>query len=336
MELIKKNAGFDSIGPDRLRELIQEVARIDPELSELSIEQMDTLSRVVLAEQLKAKLTIAIKSARINLQEEIKIFIISQRSGHTKQVYERAVNELVSYCNRQSLDLISLSPKQFDDFILWLKTDNTNQRAANSIRLIVAALSTFFTWMERRFDFIKNPVRGTKTRPKKPTREAEIPTDKEVNNFIDSQKGSLLGIAVKFCYESGARVGGLYALQVDPKTGYWFSFSKGKSIRSIDPIGSGLMADLQKIAGKSSESKFSPFKIFANDPDQLAHRLKNILRFYVKGSGLAWSFHDLRHLYAQRLLDDKFSVYEISKRLGHANISITDTYLRNQFGHEGK
>jgi site-specific recombinase XerD len=42
-----------------------------------------------------------------------------------------------------------------------------------------------------------------------------------------------------------------------------------------------------------------------------------------------YSCHDLRHAFAVRLYEATHDVYQVEKTLGHANVSVTETYLRS-------
>ena len=42
-----------------------------------------------------------------------------------------------------------------------------------------------------------------------------------------------------------------------------------------------------------------------------------------------YSVHDLRHAFAVRLYESTHDVYQVKQALGHANVAVTETYLRS-------
>ena len=72
----------------------------------------------------------------------------------------------------------NLTPRLADDFIRDLRA--MSGRDADSMRLVVSACSSFFTFLERRFDEIRNPFRGSRARPASTWTEAVIPTAAEL------------------------------------------------------------------------------------------------------------------------------------------------------------
>jgi hypothetical protein len=103
------------------------------------------------------------------------------QSKHTSIAYRAALGRLDVWAGRQKISPLEITPAQADDFIYSLR----GERSASSVRLDVAACSSFFTWLERRHEGIKNPFRGTRARPaKKAVRDTVIPSALEVETIV--------------------------------------------------------------------------------------------------------------------------------------------------------
>ncbi|MBW5390843.1 site-specific integrase, partial [Brachyspira hampsonii] len=105
-----------------------------------------------------------------------------------------------------------------------------------SIRALVSSCSSLFSFLERRYPFMKNPFRGTKTRPPvKNKKRLEVPTKKEIELIIKDIADPLIKVAIIFIMECGVRVGALPKLEIrNNPTGThsckYYSYSKGKEI----------------------------------------------------------------------------------------------------------
>ena len=117
------------------------------------------------------------KVANINYKDEKTIFIMTaSRTGseYTQSSYRKALKELERYTNKNNINILQLTPGQADDFIYSLTG------SPNSKNLIIAGISAFYSYLERRYSVIKNPIRGTKARPaKKPVKDIEVPSEIE-------------------------------------------------------------------------------------------------------------------------------------------------------------
>ena len=238
------------------------------------------------------------------------------QSVHTRIAYASALKRLDAWTCRQKISPLEMTPAKADDFIYSLK----GERASASIRLDVSAVSSFFTWLERRHDGIKNPFRGTKERPaKKTVRNIEIPSAEEVETII-SELPADLSAAVSVMANRGLRAGILSTLSI---TGNRFSgYSKGKDVSGALPV-----AVLEKI----KTAKLPLRRPFAGVlPNTLEKRIARAIgKLHKAGKVQAgYSAHDFRHFFAvTEYLKDR-DIHRVSKLLGHASILVTENYLK--------
>jgi integrase len=202
---------------------------------------------------------------------------------------------------------------QADDFIYSLTG------SPNSKRLTIAAISSFFSYLERRHSSIKNPMRGTKARPtSKAVKELEIPDEIEVMTILN-EIPELEKMAVYVMAYRGLRVGGLNKLKVWGN--HYKTVSKGKSIQGEFPI--EVICNIKT----SMLDRNTPFSSLTTNALKL-RIYRATMRLQKEGKiRSAYSAHDFRHFYAITEYQKDRDIYKLSKLLDHSNIMITETYL---------
>ena len=149
-----------------------------PELADLTPAQVDKIAQGVVVDELKAEMRRAIVAERVDWQAEREAFLSDAKSTHTREAYARALDHLGNWLELHNLPAANLTPRLADDFIRDLRA--MSGRDADSTRLVVSACTSFFTFLERRFDEIRNPFRGSRARPASTWTEAVIPTAAEL------------------------------------------------------------------------------------------------------------------------------------------------------------
>ena len=255
----------------------------------------------------------------INYESEKKTFLENAgrtQSRHTQTAYGYALGRLDEWAGRQKINVLELTPAQADDFVYSLK----GERSASSVRLDVSAASSFYTWLERRHEGVKNPFRGTRARPaKKIDVDIVIPSPGEIEIIINELPPDLAAAVAIMGYR-GLRVGILPGLSI---SGSKFSgFSKGKDVSGALPS-----AALEAVK-KANLPLRGPFA------GQLANTLakkiaRAIEKLYKDGKVQGrYSVHDFRHAYSINEYRKDRDLYRVSKLLGHASIQVTESYLR--------
>jgi integrase len=151
-----------------------------------------------------------------------------------------------------------LSARAADEFIRDLRAtrrDNGEAMDADSVRLVVAVCSTFYTFLERRFDEVRSPFRGTRARPIATWPIAQIPSEKEIHATLEVAD-PITRAALMIVIETGLRVGGLPGLIIN-KDGSWWTLTKGKRFYGLEPLTARTRKTI-KAASLDSRRPFSP------------------------------------------------------------------------------
>lgn len=241
------------------------------------------------------------------------------KSNHTKRQYKNGLNKLEEYCRINNKNILFIKAREADDFITEV---NSSELSNLSIRALVSSCSSFFSFLERRYPFIKNPFHGTKTRPPvKNKKRLEVPTKKEIELIIKDISDPLIKMAVIFIMECGVRVGALPKLEI--RNNKYYSYSKGKEIswKVTDKV----IKELKK----NNLAFNAPFK---NKSSEVIRNIfyRSSKRLYEQGKIKAsYSIHDIRHYFAVTLYKKTRDIELIRKALNHSNIAITGLYLRS-------
>jgi site-specific recombinase XerD len=273
-----------------------------------------------MTQKLTQELSAAATLAGIDYQSERETFLNnagSTGSKHTRRGYKTALARLEAYAERAHISPLELTPARADDFIYGLK----GEAAAATVRRDVAACSSFFTWLERRHEGIKNPFRGTKARPAlKAKKTLAIPNAAEVKKILAALP-AYEAAAVAVMAFRGLRIGGLPGMEI---IGDRFKTrSKGKAISGELP--GNVQAVLKT---HNAPDKRRPFDGITEAA--LARRIEyHIGKLQQAGKiKAAYSCHDFRHFYAVTEYRKDKDIKRVQGLLFHSGIQITDRYLR--------
>ena len=134
----------------RLAHRVSQLAGSMSELADLTQAQVDKIAQGVVVDELKAEMRRAIVAERVDWQAEREAFLTDAKSTHRREAYTRALDHLGKWLELHALPASSLTPRLADDFIRDLRA--MSGRDADSTRLVVSACSSFFSFLERRFD----------------------------------------------------------------------------------------------------------------------------------------------------------------------------------------
>ncbi|WP_297299599.1 site-specific integrase [uncultured Brachyspira sp.] len=241
------------------------------------------------------------------------------KSNHTKRQYKNGLNKLEEYCKMNNKNILFIKAREADDFITEV---NSSELSNLSVRALVSSCSSFFSFLERRYPFIKNPFRGTKTRPPvKNKKRLEVPTKKEIELIIKDISDPLIKVAIIFIMECGVRVGALPKLEI--RNNKYYSYSKGKEIswKVTDKV--------IKLLKQNNLSFNNPFK---NKSSEVIRNIfyRSSKRLYNQGKiKAAYSIHDIRHYFAVTLYKQTKDIELIRQALNHSSIAITGIYLKS-------
>jgi site-specific recombinase XerD len=311
---------IDSPPSGNVEELAAYIAHNAPTLSDLNQEQLELIARMVMTQRLTGELHERVNRAEIDYEAEKEVFLNNAgktNSPHTRIGYKAALDKLDIWASREGIAVLALTPITADNYIYALKADG---RATASVRRDVAAISSFFTFLERRHGSIKNPFRGTKARPiKKALKQTEIPTQEDVQAILSSVPPIEKAI-VSVLTGRGLRAGALPLMELWGVR--YKSHSKGKDIAGELPVA---VLDTIKAAGLDARRPFGDFTV-----NGIEQRIKNrIKKLYASGEIKArYSCQDFRHYFAVTEYRMNKDVHRLCKLLGHSSIAVTETYLR--------
>jgi len=275
----------------------------------------------------------------VDWQAEREAFLSDCRSTHTREAYARALEHLGAWLELHNLPAANLTPRLADDFIRDMRA--MSGKDADSVRLTVSACSSFFSFLERRFDEIRNPFRGSRARPPSTWTEAVIPSAAELK-ALQAEAEPALAAALAVAIETGLRVGGLPGLTVR-EDGTWHTVSKAHRLQAAEPLSAGTLRVIGA-AGIDPRRPFDP-ATFPRGPGRLEGATKGnpeeLLIAWLKTRlarlcgrlvqegkiSAVYSWHDLRHAFAERNAGK--GLVWLRDRLGHSSVSVTERYLRN-------
>lgn len=120
--------------------------------------------------------------------------------------------------------------------------------------------------------------------------------------------------------KAGLRVGAFNGLTI--KEGKYTTLSKGKEYKGK------FSAEILERIKEAGLNLYSPFK--GLNTDSLKNKIQyEVEKLYNQGKiNAPYSAHDFRHFYAVEEYTRDKDIYRICKLLHHANIQVTETYLK--------
>ena len=313
------------------QEMAMRIKQEAPTLASLNPEQLEQIARLVMTQRLTAELNTAVDLAGIDWKKERDNFLSDARSTHTRRAYEAALGRLEAWAGKEKINPLELGTGQADSFIRELRTET---RAAASVRRDIAAVSAFYTFLERYHSAVKNPIRGTRIRPPRENKkETVIPTPEEYQIIISSlppvEKAIIVTLSVR-----GLRAGALPTLEL--KAGKYHGKSKGKPLGENNTAGITLPREALaaiKAAGLDAKKPFAweTRQGTKNSANAIEGRINYYIeKLYQAGKVHApYSAHDFRHYFAITEYKKRKDIYRLSMLLNHANIAVTQTYLKS-------
>ena len=270
--------------------------------------------------------------AGMDWQRERETFLDYTKSPHTRRAYIAALNRLENWASRKDINPLELTTAGADNFIHDMKAEG---RAGNSTRRDVAAVSAFYSFLERNTDGkVRNPIRGTRQRPPKENKKDTVIPSKDDYEKILAELPPIERAIVITMASRGLRAGALPDLELKGKK--YHGKSKSKKLSENDTAGITLPSEALeaiKAAGLDVKKPFSweTRQGTGNSANAIEGRINyHIEKLYKAGKIAArYSCHDFRHLFAIREYEKNKDIFRLSKLLNHAGIQITQIYLKS-------
>jgi site-specific recombinase XerD len=306
-------------------EMALKIKKEAPTLADLNNEQLEMVAKLVMTQRLATELNTAVDIAGVDWQKEKEKFLKfkAAKSEHTVRGYRSAIARLDAWAAQCNINLLKLTPAEADDFINSLcseksrKTKEVNSPA--TVRVTVAAVSSFYTWLHRHHAPISNSFQGSKERPKeKAVRALAVPNKAELK-IILKELPLMEAAAVSIMSGLGLRAGALPTLE--KRGNRYKSISKGKEFY-VD-----FTSDIIKRINSAGLPLRAPFA------DKTANSIELAVAYHIKKlfqAGIiaaAYSCHDFRHFAAVREYEKDHDIKRVRDFLNHSSISITERYL---------
>lgn len=306
-----------------------------PELKDLTSAQLEEIAKLVLIQRYTNQMSKDVELSKYDYNELKHIFLKNAgrtNSVNTKLAYENALNHFENYLTERKIENpLDIDTAIADDFIYEVRNFG---KSASTVRQYVGAISSFFSFAERRSSGkIKNVFRGTKARPQPKTNRTgkfyNISVDEktittvlnDINTIMNNVENKEFKAIILIMLNCGLRVG---AFNSEFKiVGNKFScITKGKEF--IGTMPENCLKAIRNAGLKHSAT-------FENWNDA---KTKNMFKYYTKklfAEGLIqypYSCHDIRHLFSIRCYNSDHDIHKLSKLLGHSSISVTEKYLK--------
>ena len=276
------------------------------------------------SEQLEQIIQLVTPDNHVDWNKERQVFLEDCKSLYTRRAYDSALQRFESWANQEEINPLNMSAANADHFIRFLKREG---RAPSSIRIDIAAVSAFYTWLERYYKTIRNPIRGTRIRPPNETKKgAEIPDLNELKLILAAMPPVERAIIKTMAFR-GLRAGALPTLCKRGER--YIGKSKGKSLKEGPVEGITLPPDVIKTIENAGLNINQPFALMSVDAIKCRIWYR-ISKLYQAGEIRApYSCHDFRHFFAVQEYKKDKDILRVSRLLNHAGIEITQTYLQS-------
>jgi integrase len=245
-------------------------------------------------------------------------------SANTGKRYKVSLNAIEAHLERYHAD--EIGPMQLSDMIAARRIEGASNATINRdltavSRVLSAAISVGATE--------QNAAREYDRRTNRERRDPiELPTWAEVAAAIKKAPTPLWGQIMDFASKSGMRENEILTLEkkrVDvARKAVTLHRTKGRRLRVL-PLEGPLLGDAVPILEAAMER--GQELVFGRPKDTALKNFPSRYAAWRKKEGVAFRFHDLRHLFAVTYLQRGGNIYDLQRILGHGSIKTTELYL---------
>jgi integrase/recombinase XerD len=276
---------------------------------------------------------------------------------NTVAAYRNDLNQLIEFLQRREPPVSSwadVAAAELGAFVESLREMRITKRggeekavAPSTIARKVAALKSFFNYLMSKNVITSDPSLGLEA-PKVAKRTPKTMTSEEVERLLaapgtgNSPKTLRDRALLELLYATGVRVTELVSLRLDDvnladKTVRVKSEDNGRerSVPMSEKAAECLHVYIERGRSHFVKSAGNQAALFLNQRGQqlTRHGMWLIIKEYATRAGLDYEVtpHMLRHSFAAHMLqDNKATLSEVQRYLGHANISTTQIYVQPQ------
>jgi len=304
-------------------------------LNTLNEKELEYISKQLLVDRLKNELNLEIKRTQVDLDSLQDRWINGFKSSATRETYGKGLQIFFDWLELQQKDVFNINALDADDYVRYLNKQYTMD---NSIRERIAAVSSFFSFLERHDIINKNHFKGCRRppRPFETKNSEEIPEEEDLNTIIKAlyeelnaegrgsagkrrQARTLIAV-ISVIQHQGIRCGALPSFTID-KNGRYTAESKGREVRGT------INEETRNILDTLSFDVAKPFwEMKVNTIQKSFERFCK--RLYLEGKiTTVYSLHDLRHYAAVRHYEEEKDIISTQRYLGHGSVATTQVYL---------
>lgn len=288
------------------------------------------------------------KVGLIDMNEKLDGFLIylsAERSvsDHTVRAYRNDIDQFLDYLKRAKLQFELVDHTFLRRYLSWLKTQDY---ASKSIARKIAALRTFYRFLEREGHLQSNPaiLLSTPKLEKKLPRYLKVSVMEEL--LRSPSRKTALGkrdrAILEVLYGSGVRVGEVTGLNLDDVDFFRKEIKvmgKGSKQRivplnknAVEALRMYMIEGRKELLSKCMKTKIKDaheaLYLNKNGYRLSAMGIRRMLSKYVKKVGLRQGItpHMIRHTFATHLLEGGADLRTVQELLGHVDLSSTQVY----------
>ena len=282
--------------------------------------------------------------------EKFALYLAAERnlSGHTLDGYMLDLKQFANFCWPDVVEgARAWGAAGLSEARRFLSELVKNGAGATTVRRKLAALRTFYRYLQREGVVVDNPFsmlkgpRKVKTLPKVLSiGDIQKFLDAPLKKFSDGRLGEFAALrdtaVFEFLYSTGCRISEAISVKwgdIDFSRGTLIVTGKGSKDRLVI-LGSKALAALLRLKDHLSATGgalvLGDSHVFLSDRLEKASArfIERRMKTYLREAGLPedLSPHKLRHSFATHLLDAGADLRSVQEMLGHASLSTTQIY----------
>lgn len=291
---------------------------------ELTSRQFQAIVNHIRYDKLKTSVEREIKKHEVDVNGLVQAYF-NQLGTQTQKSYKKPLERFLGAIEH----IFDVTTEVADTYISELSTEY----ASASVRLHIAALSGFYRMLKRWKYVSENPFTEAKLPKLQREKPLTVPDDADVEIILEyfqslihsensrkrdaGRKGYL---AIYLMTSLGLRIGALSHLSV--QSGTYTSLSKGKAVRGLVERSQSIL--LSKYVDMSAQYPFKSLSVTL-----IQYHIETAIQDLFSSGKIKAKYHahSFRHYYAVKLYKNTKDIYEVSRKLNHSSVAITQRYL---------
>lgn len=278
--------------------------------------------------------------------KELDLFINSLSSEKTKKNYRTWIEDFLTYSHIENVNKLGeLGISDIIDWVNYLRNEKNN--LDNSIKPKCQALNSFYIYLmeDRKYNINNNPAMYVlkKLKPQKNPSKRTFLTPEEQRIFLDNCKSKREIAMFTLFLNTGLRISEVISLQLSDcykviipetnKEAYFINVRrKGNKIQKMVLNKETFEAIKDYIDNARKQSIYNNIFISDKGTPMMPESIHRTVKKITKRAGINKniSAHSLRRSIATALYNQGVDINGIKDVLGHASISTTQIYIRDE------